>query len=224
MKRKIGCLHAHYSNIEYIQKAIASNDLELVHFVDPGLMSRIASDETFDLTKAQNKVNEQIEWIASTKVDAILVTCTNYIALLDDEQLKTSVPIIKIDEPFFHYVCSITEPQVLLFTNPATVEGTMKRLNEFATTHAKPINIDVQIIENTFELIMQGKKEQYVNELSNYIKGLLISNQNKIVSVAQLSMVETAEKIECEMGDVKIGNPLKTLVTHIESSLQGLFS
>jgi CO dehydrogenase/acetyl-CoA synthase beta subunit len=99
----------------------------------------------------------------------------------------------------------------------------MRRLNEFATTHAKPINIDVQIIENTFELIMQGKKEQYVNELSNYIKGLLISNQNKIVSVAQLSMVETAEKIECEM-DVKIGNPLKTLVTHIESSLQGLFS
>lgn len=32
--KKIGCLHAHYSNIEYIQKAIASNDLELVHFVD----------------------------------------------------------------------------------------------------------------------------------------------------------------------------------------------
>ncbi|GGG12694.1 putative MutT/NUDIX-like protein [Paenibacillus albidus] len=34
---------------------------ELVHFVDPGLMSRIASDENFDLTKSQNKVNEQIE-------------------------------------------------------------------------------------------------------------------------------------------------------------------
>jgi hypothetical protein len=32
-------------------------------------------------------------------------------------------------------------------------------------------------------------------------------------------MVETAEKIECEMGGVKIGNPLKTLVTHIEQSV-----
>lgn len=212
--KKIGCLHAHYSNIEYIQKAIASNDLELVHFVDYGLMSRIASDENFDLTKAQNKVNEQIEWIANTNIDAILITCTNYIAILNEEQLKTSVPIIKIDEPFIHHVCNITEPQILLFTNPATVEGTMKRLNEFATTHAKPINIDVQVIENTFELIMQGKKEQYVNEVSNYIKGLLVSDPNKTISVAQLSMVETAEKVEREM-DVQIGNPLKTLVTYL---------
>lgn len=215
MKRKIGCLHAHYSNIEYIQKALSSNDVELVHFVDPGLMNRIASDESFDVSKAQAKVNEQIEWIANTKVDAILITCTNYIAILDEEQLKTSIPIIKIDEPFFQHVCSVTEPQVLLFTNPATVEGTMRRLYDFAATHEKVINIEVQVVENTFELIMQGKKEQYVNELSNYMKSLLASDPYKIVSVAQLSMVETAEKVEREM-NVEIGNPLRTLVSYFE--------
>ncbi|WP_189032342.1 hypothetical protein [Paenibacillus albidus] len=95
----------------------------------------------------------------------------------------------------------------------------MKRLNEFATIHAKPINIDVQVIENTFELIMEGKKEQYVNEVSNYIKGLLVSDPNKTISVAQLSMVETAEKVEREM-DVQIGNPLKTLVTYLGKRLK----
>lgn len=216
MKKKFGCLHAHYSNIEYIQNAFASNDREFVHFVDPGLMSRIASDDTFSLTKAQNKVNEQIEWIASTNVDAILITCTNYIALLNEEEVHTSVPIIKIDEPFFQFICRLTEPQVLLFTNPATVEGTMKRLNEFAVSNGKSIDIEIKVIENTFELIMQGKKEQYVHEVSNYIRALLVSDPNKIVSVAQLSMVETAEKVEHEM-DVQIGNPLKTLVTSLES-------
>lgn len=215
MKRKIGCLHAHYTNIEYIQNAIASNDVELVHFVDPGLMNRIASDESFDVSKAKAKVNEQIEWIANTKVDAILITCTNYIAILDEEQLKTLVPIIKIDEPFFHQICSITEPQVLLFTNPATVEGTMRRLNEFAIMHKQTINIELQVAPNTFELIMQGKKEQYVNELTNYMKNLLVTHPNKIVSVAQLSMVETAEKVEREM-NVEIGNPLRTLVSYFE--------
>lgn len=217
MKRKIGCLHAHYSNIEYIQNAIASDELELVHFVDPGLMSKITADKNFDETKAKNKVIEQMEWIAQANVDAILITCTNYIALLEEDRLKTSIPLIKIDEPFFSSICNITGPQVLLFTNPATIEGTMRRLNEFASAHDKPIgNIDARVIDNTFELIMQGKKEQYIVEVSKYIKGVHASERTKKVSVAQLSMAEAADKVERE-SNVKIENPLNSLVTYFEN-------
>lgn len=179
MKKKIACLHAHYSNIQYIQNALTSDELELVHFVDPGLMSRITSDKNFDEGQAKNKVIEQIEWISQANVEAILITCTNYIALLEENRLNTSIPIIKIDEPFFSSVCSITEPQVLLFTNPATVEGTMRRLNEFASIQDKPIHIEARVIENTFELIMQGKNEQYVEELSKYIKRILASEKTR---------------------------------------------
>jgi Asp/Glu/hydantoin racemase len=213
MKTKIGCLHAHYSNIEYIQNAMASYEVELVHFVDPGLMSRIKEDKDFDDTKATEKVIEQIEWISQANVNAILITCTNYIALLEEDRLTTSIPIIKIDEPFFNYVYNITGPQTLLFTNPATVEGTMRRLTEYATAHGQPIsNIEARVIENTFDLIMQGKKDQYAEVVSQYIRGLLEPDKNIRVSVAQLSMVEAAEKAECELG-VKIGNPLSSLVT-----------
>lgn len=219
MKKRIACLHAHYSNIDYIQNALSSDELELVHFVDPGLMSRITSDKSFDEIQAKNKVIEQIEWISQANVEAILITCTNYIALLEESRLHTSIPIIKIDEPFFSSVCNIAEPQVLLFTNPATVEGTMARLKEFASTHDKPIhNIEARVIENTFELIMQGKKEQYVEEVSKYIKGILASEKNKKISVAQLSMVETAVKVEREL-NVKIGNPLDSLILKFESFL-----
>lgn len=215
--KRIACLHAHYSNIPYIQNALASDELELVHFVDPGLMSRISSDKHFDEGKAKNKVIEQIEWIAQANVEAILITCTNYIALLEENRLNTSIPIIKIDEPFFSSVCNSTEPQVLLFTNPATVEGTMRRLSEFASIHNKPLGtIEARVIENTFELIMQGKTEQYVEEVSTYIKGILESEKEKKVSVAQLSMVETAAKVEQEL-NVKIGNPLDSLITHFEN-------
>jgi aspartate/glutamate racemase len=219
MKKRIACLHAHYSNIDYIQNALSSYELELVHFVDPGLMSRITSDKSFDEVQAKNKVIEQIEWISQANVEAILITCTNYIALLEENRLHTSIPIIKIDEPFFSSVCNIAEPQVLLFTNPATVEGTMRRLNEFASTHDKSIsNIEARVIENTFELIMQGKKEQYVEEVSKYIEGILASEKSKKISVAQLSMVETAVKVEREL-NVKIGNPLESLILNFENLL-----
>ncbi|MGG0824845.1 hypothetical protein ABE099_18430 [Paenibacillus turicensis] len=219
MKKRIACLHAHYSNIQYIENALSSDELELIHFVDPGLMSRISSDKNFDEVQAQNKVIEQIEWMSQANVEAILITCTNYIALLDENRLNTTIPIIKIDEPFFDSICNITEPQIVLFTNPATVEGTMRRLNEFATIHGKPIpDIEVRVVEDAFELIMQGKNEQYVEQLSKYIKGVFASDKNKKISVAQLSMVETAVKVEREL-NVKIGNPLDSLILNFEDLL-----
>jgi len=218
MKKKIGCLHAHYSNIEYIQNATLSDEFEFIHFVDSGLMNRITCDNQFDEEKAKTKVLEQIEWIAQSNVDAILLTCTNYIALLDESKLAASIPIIKIDEPFFQHVLNIAEPQVLLFTNPATVEGTMRRLHEYAVAKDKPVSsIEIRIIENTFELMMQGKKKQYAEQVSAYINNALASESIKHFSVAQLSMADAAAKVEDEL-NVKIGNPLHSLLSFLTAN------
>jgi aspartate/glutamate racemase len=214
MKKRIGCLHAHYSNIQYIEQAFSSCEVELLHFVDPALVYRVSSDDTFSLLDARRKVIEQIEWIVQADVDVILITCTNYIAVLQEDQLSVTVPIIKIDEPFFNDVCKQDQPQILLFTNPATVEGTMKRLYDYANANGKHLDVEAQVIENTFELIMQGKKEQYLIVLSEYIRKLLASNKNRVISVAQLSMVEAVRDIEKETR-VKIGNPLESLMTYI---------
>lgn len=77
-------------------------------------MYRVTSNENFLESNAQLKVKEQIEWIAQCNVDAILITCTNYIAILQEDQLSTSVPIIKVDEPFFDYISNIQQPQTIL--------------------------------------------------------------------------------------------------------------
>ncbi|MBD0382203.1 hypothetical protein [Paenibacillus sedimenti] len=219
MKKRIGCLHAHYSNIAYIEQAFSAYDAELLHFVDPGLVGRVTSDESFSLEEAQRKVKEQIAWIAQCNVDAILITCTNYIALLQEDRLSINIPIIKIDEPFFTYICEQEEPQVLLFTNPATVEGTMKRLEEHAGALGKSPQVEVQVIEGTFELIMQGLKEEYLQVLSGYMHNLLETDKNTTISVAQLSMVDAARQIEKETNS-SIGNPLETLKSYAERYLQ----
>lgn len=211
VKMKMGCLHAHHSNIAYIEQAVDSK-VELIHFVDPGLMNRITSDKSFDLEKGKDKVIEQIEWMAKSGVDAILITCTNYIALLEEERIETSIPIIKIDEPFFSRLCKITQPQVLLFTNPATVEGTMNRLKQFVSWQNQPLPaIEARVIENSFEILMQGNKEQYSDVIADYIRAQLESNPDIKISVAQLSMVEAAERIAQEL-QITIGNPLVPLV------------
>lgn len=216
LKKRLGCLHAHYSNIEYIENALAPFNIELVHFVDPGLMDRLTSDQNFHEADAQLRVKEQIEWIAQSNIDAILITCTNYIAILQEDQLSISVPIIKLDEPFFDFVCTIQEPQTLIFTNPATVEGTMERFKYFADIYQKTLNIEVIVLDNTFELIMQGLKEEYNQEVSKILEQLI--NEDRVISVAQLSMVDAAQLVEAKTGS-SITNPLKTLVTSIVKEL-----
>lgn len=214
--KKIGCLHAHHSNIDYINQALAPYNVELLHFVDPGLVERFRSDPLFLPEQAHMKIQEQLYWIASCQVDAILITCTNYIAMLrDEDEQAIPIPIVKIDDPFFSYVCSKSTPQLILFTNPATVPGTMERLRTYAAQCGASIHAEAIIIENTFELIMKGKKEQYMQELVHFLRDVHEQHPNKEISVAQLSMVEAAEQVEKEL-NIFIGNPLKLLTTYLE--------
>ncbi|WP_419955117.1 hypothetical protein ACN6MT_06005 [Neobacillus niacini] len=206
MKKRIGCLHAHYSNIDYIEIALSAYDVELSHFVDPGLMKRVMNDPDFTDSEAQKKVKDQVEWIEQTGVDAILITCTNYIALVGELSLK--VPIIKIDEPYFEAICGVDQPQMMVFTNPDTVSGTFERLQQYAQSKQKTLHIEVQVIENTFQLIMSGKKEEYEREVIQFLK----KDHQRVVSVAQLSMVGAARQVEHETSQPII-NPLNALVT-----------
>ncbi|MFJ5759303.1 hypothetical protein ACIQAA_09275 [Neobacillus sp. NPDC093182] len=212
MKKKIACLHAHYSNINYIEIALSAYNVELSHFVDPGLMYRVMNDTDFTESDAQRKVKEQVGWVVQSGVDAVLITCTNYIALLGE--LAANVPIIKMDEPYFEAICEIDQPQTIVFTNPDTVSGTMDRLQQFAKTHQKKLDIEVKVIENTFELIMSGKKDEYQREVYKFLK----KYQQRIVSVAQLSMVGAAQQVERETSRTII-NPLNALVTSIVKQL-----
>lgn len=218
LRKRLGCLHAHYSNIEYIENAFSLFNIELIHFVDPALMYRVTLNENFQESDAQFKVKEQIEWIAQCNVDAILITCTNYIAILQEDQLSISVPIIKIDEPFFDYLCNIQQPQTILFTNPATVEGTVERLKHHANNDQKSLDLEVIVINSTFELIMQGLKEEYDQEIAKFLNQI-IKDTKKVISVAQLSMVDASQQVEYKTSKTII-NPLITLVSYIVNQLK----
>jgi glutamate racemase len=215
LSKRIGCLHAHYSNIDNIEKALSPYDIECIHFVDPGLMHRVTSDENFHLADAENKVKEQIEWIAQCNVDAILLTCTNYIAILQEDLLSVSVPIIKIDEPYFASICQVKETQLILFTNPATVEGTIDRLNHYAHSHQISIDFDVMVIDNTFDIFMKGNKEEYDQAITKFLDQI-VKKEKRVISVAQLSMVDAARKVE----DRLIINPLDTLISTVVNRLK----
>ncbi|MCR2804964.1 aspartate/glutamate racemase family protein [Paenibacillus soyae] len=222
MNKKIGCLHAHYSNIAYIEQGVlpGTSAVEWIHFVDPGLMKRVMDNPCFDEAEAKSRVAQQVDWIAKSGVDAILITCTNYIALMGENALTAAVPVIKIDEPLFDDLMRDGAPQVLLFTNPATVEGTMRRFGEHAagkgmSTHTA----EARVIDGAFELIMMGRKAEYEQVVSNYIaKIFALEGEDRRLAVAQLSMADAAMKAEREL-KARIDHPLRSLALRMEALL-----
>jgi hypothetical protein len=55
----------HHSNISYIDGIVAPDRVELLHFVDPGLMRRIGSDPNFSTHQAEQQVRRQLDWMPS---------------------------------------------------------------------------------------------------------------------------------------------------------------
>lgn len=218
-RTRLGCLHMHHSNIAYIDGIVDPERTEIVHFVEPGLMRRIGSERGIASDQAGEQVRRQLNWMANCGLDAILITCTNYIAMLPEEQLDFPLPVIKIDEPFFAYLLEQESPRLLLFTNPATVDGTMRRLREFAEQAGHKPNVDVEVIEGTFELVMAGKTEEYAAAVSERLRHLVRSGRYRSISVGQLSMAESAQRITAESGS-PIGNPLDSLRGHLNTALQ----
>ena len=216
--KRIGCFHAHHSNIEHIDKALRGLNVELIHFVNPGL-HRVKNDPDFTTDMALSKVLETLEWIAKCHVDAILITCTFFTAIYQEDIHPFPIPIIKIDEPLFVEICQMDQPTIVAFTNPNTVEGTMKQLASFAHKQGNLIDVEPALLANTFELIMQGKKELYIQAVTEGLIQLVEENPTKRVVAAQLSMVPAAQQAE-KQTMIPVGNQLVSLAAYLSDVLK----
>src|SRR5215213_9518876 len=219
VKTRLGCLHMHHSNIPYIDIVVPPDCVELLHFVDPGLMRRIGSDPSFSSGQAERQVQRQLDWMAACGLDAILITCTNYIAMLPDEPLDLAIPVIKIDEPFFADLLRQPSPHLLLFTNPATVEGTMRRFHDYAHRAGHQPQVETEVMADTFELVMAGKTEEYATAVARQLRDLVWSGRYEAISVGQLSMADSALRVTAET-QVPISNPLDSLRLHLAHELE----
>lgn len=217
-KPRLGCLHAHHSNIGYIENIIPHDTLEAVHFVEPGLLRRIGSDAGFSMDDAAAQVRTQLDWMSACGVDALLITCTNYIAAMTDEVTHPDISIIKIDEPFFAHLLQQPPRHLLLFSNPDTVSGTVQRLQDYTATQGLEQEIEFEVIPNTFNLFLTGQTEAYNRAVAERLRELVRLNRFTSLSVGQLSMVDAAVRVAEETGHA-IGNPLQPLRAHLDTIL-----
>jgi len=93
----------------------------------------------------------------------------------------------------------------------------MARLHQYAKHQGVSVDVEGKIIEHTFNLIMQGKKEAYDDAILRALHTL--SAEEKSISVAQLSMVDAAQRFEDHTA-ITILHPLKSLVDIVKSTIK----
>lgn len=216
---RIACLHGHYTNIPLISEAFAAYDVELTHFVDPGLLLQNSGEATRPQEHSHAKLLDHLSWMHSCSADAIVITCTQYAALLTEEdEAELDSPVFTIDGPFFHQLAQSSAPQVLLFSNPATVTPTMERLTQCARSTGYQPEIEIRIVENAFTLLMENKHEAYKDAVMEGLHLLHQTHPEHYLAVAQLSMVPVANQFSSETGRIVV-HPLHSLTSQMVETL-----
>jgi len=221
----IGCFHAHYSNIALIEETLAPYEVELVHYVDPGL-DRLKHDADFSEAVIHEKVAQTLHWIAECHADAILVTCTLFATVLEQEAKQVPVPVIGIDDPLLQEMRRVPGDYIIAFTNPATIAGTMARVNQDLQQEDKSGHLHVAnasktesvCIPGTFELIMRGDQQGYLEAVREGLQQIAEQYPGKAVVAAQLSMAPAAAQVTIDRG-IPIHSPLALLAAYLEKIL-----
>ncbi|GLF89546.1 hypothetical protein Saga11_08050 [Bacillus safensis] len=212
---RIHCLHAHPSNISYIEDVFQRTAFDLHHIVDSSFMERAKQDPAFDLHHQQTYAINRL--MQEREADLILLTCTQYIAALGDQQHLFKQPIVSIDEPLFEQVCKRKGPLQLVFSNPDTVEGTMHRLYTYAQERGKQVEAEILVLEDVFHLCLNGDMQAYHERIMEQLRQS-VKQQHGEICVMQLSMVHAAQQVGQETG-VPIIHPLSPLKSFVHQKI-----
>ncbi|WP_342496698.1 hypothetical protein [Bacillus sp. FSL K6-3149] len=214
---RLHCLHAHPSNQSYIEEVFGDTDVELHHTVDSSFIERATQDPDFNPHKQQTYAINKL--MKEDEADIILLTCTQYIAALGDQQYLFKQPIVPIDEPLFELICQRKGPLQLVFSNPDTVDGTMERLESYAKEHGKQIDAGVMVMEDIFHLCLNGDMHAYEEQIKKQLRRCMKKSGD--ICVMQLSMVYAAQQMEKETG-IPIIHPLSPLKQFVHQTISAL--
>ena len=197
------CLHAAASNIEAVDGVLRDAGFTVEHVVDTMLLEMIRGGKPVE--RQLNYVARRLQELIKNKPEYIFITCTNYIVLLDQIEVSSDVPILKIDELLFDTVANVEAPIKLLFTNEQTVVGTMERLMRYV---GRPINVEVVVVPCVFDMYITGDKVGHDAELSRVLAELSAERMDdEVLAVAQLSMAGVAEAFS-EVSGISVISPL----------------
>jgi hypothetical protein len=203
-KLRISFLHTAEVHIATFDSIFAKLDdsVELVHRVEPDLLSRARED---GLETIKEETYEILRELADA--DAVVCTCSTLGPLADDIS-ESIAHVFRIDRPVMRKACEDGEHILVAICLESTRDATLALLEMCAGELGKTISPRVVLCQTAWQHFEAGDMEAYAKDIAEAIKvDILSTSATDCVVLAQASM-RVAEGLLTSIGIPVRSSPL----------------
>jgi Asp/Glu/hydantoin racemase len=200
MSKTLGLIHTSATLVpvfqELIEQYLEGKDIEVFNIVDDSLIKNTIKRNALTEDTIKRVVN-YVESAESAGADYILATCSSIGPAIEDAAARSSVPVLRVDQPMADKAVSMGEKIGVVATLSTTLEPTSDLVRRRAEVAGKKIELTSRLCEGAFEALMGGYPEKHdiivkkaLTELADAVDVILLAQASMARVVASLSESE----------------------------------
>lgn len=207
MKPETLCLiHTSATLIPIFQELAKTHlpNTKLFNIVDDSLVKNIISRGGKADPAIYKRVLDYVKSAEDAGADYILVTCSSIGAAVEAAAEKTTVPVLRVDQPMADLAVKTGTRIGVIATLQTTLQPTADLVERRAKLANKQIELTAIVCEGAFDSLMAGDAERHDQLVADGLKQL--AQQVDVILLAQASMARVVETL----GEEDKGVPILT--------------
>lgn len=189
--KKIGIIHTTSATIESLKLLLNEiiGGVEAVNILDDSILADMRDGYEIEFVRTR--------WIGYAKtleelgVQAILSACSTVGEFAEEANRLLSVPVYRIDEAMAEKAITVGKVISVFATLHSTLEPTVKLVERKAKEANKEVVIHTILVEDAYELLIQGNKEGHNKKIAEAVNAYL--EKSDVVLLAQASMASAID-------------------------------
>ncbi|UAY56720.1 aspartate/glutamate racemase family protein [Arachidicoccus terrestris] len=188
-------------------------DTKLFNIVDDSLVKNIISRGGKADAAIYKRVADYVMSAEDTGADYILVTCSSIGAAVEAAAEKTTVPVLRVDQPMADLAVKTGQRIGVIATLQTTLQPTADLVERRAKSAGKQIELTATVCEGAFESLMAGDAKRHDRLVADALKQL--AQQVDVILLAQASMARVVDTLSEEDKRVPILTSPPTALQYI---------
>jgi Asp/Glu/hydantoin racemase len=200
MKQKVAVLHTSFVflNVESSVTDLLEEVLpeaEVMHFVDSDVLATVMREQGIS-DHSTSRMVHLAQAAEDAGADVIFSACSSLGPAMEVARQKVGTPIVRIDDGMARKAVESATRIGVLATVPTTLGPTVDLIEQKAAEEGKKIELQRELSEGAFEVLMSGDKEHHDEMVVESARKLASSVE--ILVLAQASMTRLAPRLKEE--------------------------
>ncbi len=202
MAKTLGLIHTSmiFINVETMMRDIFKEvmpDVRQINILDDSLLADVMA-RGFITDAVQQRMNMYVQSAALAGADAILSLCSSLGPAIDEARKLVNISVIKIDDAMTEKAIHDASRIGVIATVATTLKPTVALLEEKSTILKKTVDIQPELVNGAFEILLSGDKARHDQMVSEAAARL--ASRAELLVLAQASMTRLAPRLEQETG------------------------